>query len=284
MRPLKNKYPVIARSIVATILAVSMTVTPAFADTSTKTITKTGTYTEVVPYDSDGGTASTEVLIKDQFNYLDYSPEINVTYSWEEDLEWTYIKNAEHAFWTKGKDDVASWNFAVEQFGQTWGHGASGYSGSEILDTEWSEMNRVFNDDTLNDALGVVISFENKADEEVYLSLEEQTLRISGTNIYGKSYGPTTYFSGEYMQYREMIPTLNTSKTKYQSKTSLSTSVLIGTDTASNTESNGQKGNQCYVAILPQTTFIPQNAWVAENRGGTPVQISVKLIFTKKES
>ena len=86
MKTFAKKLSCIGGALAASALIASMMIAPAFAADPTYR-SSTGQYTETVAYDATATeTAHTEVSIDTKFHYLDYSPEIDVTYSWDENL------------------------------------------------------------------------------------------------------------------------------------------------------------------------------------------------------
>ena len=51
--------------------------------------------------DSTDVSVKTDVLIDAKYQYRDYSPKIDVTYSWDEDLVGTFVRNGQNEFYEK---------------------------------------------------------------------------------------------------------------------------------------------------------------------------------------
>ena len=285
MRKKMKRFLTVLGAIAASSLVASIMIAPAFADdptSSTKHITGSAphTETEVVPYDASVATASTEVLVDTDFNYLDYSPEIDVTYTWEETLEWVYVKSGKFGFWFKGanlddalanlKDIAGERNIEADKFEDV---------DDETLSWAQEHFKRFGN----TQRTCRLITFVNNAIKKVKLGLEAPSQTLAATTIEGRSYPSASIASG-YLNFRTMIPYSQSANTTVLDPAQGSvTEVSIGTDVSS--MSMGLPGNKRIVGINPKADFQPANykPWVAENRGGNVIQGQIKIILTKDE-
>ncbi len=292
MKTVAKKLSCIGGALAASALIASMMIAPAFAADPTYR-SSTGQYTETVAYDSSVETASTEVLIDTKFHYLDYSPEIDVTYSWDEDLEWTYVKNGKYGFWTKGNDEASSWSFTQLIYGSRNMNvsEATGYTDSKMSEQIWSAIAQYLEPTTANGygEKAVVIKLANNAADELYASFEEQGFAYPEATINGKTYSSAEYSEKGYLDYLAFYPAdTNSTTTRYSQSyaSTLSSSVVVGTNTSEIPYANGLKGNEYYVGVLPRADFTPRDAWAADARKDptTTINAKLKIIFTKKEA
>ncbi len=250
-----------------------------------------------VPYGVTAqGALSAEVTVDTSFGYLDFSPEIDITYSWDEDLEWIYVKKGQYGFWTKGKDEES----ALENAKKISSLPIAEASLDELSDDTWKVMS-----DTLADFAGAegickVIHFHNNSyDHGVYVSLQEQAIVLPSTEVHSKTIEgttitPDTGTSNRYLQYRSMMPyaamTSKTTVLPINTSHMLTSSLSIGTSTALIPEWGDMKGNEAYIGINPNPVFKPSTykPWIAENRAdnreNAAISAQLKLIFTKIES
>ena len=272
-----------------------MLIAPAFAADPQPTYRDSpGEYTEVVAYNSNVATPSTEVLIDTEFHYLDYTPEIDITYSWDENLEWTYIKNGNEGAWVKGgslKEIEDNINFA------TFGH----VTESTLLDMitkeeNWESIIVWLGSFDSNVRVCHLIKFENNASSPVEVSLEEQATTLA-TKVSSSITKPEAVIGGttasKYLDYRFMKPDTTDlpSTVTPVTVTSISATFTVGTVADDTSISYGNSNyNKAIVAISPKTTFKPTDyaPWIAENgefnkTAGAPVEARLKLIFTKAD-
>jgi len=222
-----KKITKILGGITASALIASMMVAPAFAADPTYR-SSTGQYTETVAYDSSVTTASTEVLIDTKFHYLDYTPEIDITYKWNEDLEWTYVKNGQYGFWLKANDEASALQ-NMKQISPSDSSFSTLNAFTEMNESQWISARNYVAGRGYNARL---IEFENNAADSVYVSFQEQAINIpstvvtigtQSTQISGTTLTPaTTGTANRHLIYRTMVPT-----TIYGSSTTVTQLILM---------------------------------------------------------
>ncbi len=286
-----KKITKILGGITASALIASMMVAPAFAADPTYR-SSTGQYTETVAYDSSVTTASTEVLIDTKFHYLDYTPEIDITYMWQEDLEWTYIRNGQSGIWMKSNNEQTMLTIMKNTYNVT----ADTLASLVADDDKWNVVKDGFASFAGQEPNCHVMAFVNNADNQVEVSFQEQKKALSSTasgTITKEAAtigGSATNAIDRYLDYRAFKPISNANSESttileaYGDQTNVYT---IGVGETPVT-SLGMNANVRYVGITPKTTFKPTDyaPWIASNKefnnaAGQPVEAQLKLIFTK---
>ena len=265
----------------------SMVVVPAFAADPVYRKTAGTAYTETVAYDSEASEAKTEVLIDTEFSYLDFSLEVDVTYAWDEDLVWTYVRNGQNGFWTKADSEESSWDYVKLVMGEDWIKSATGYEDTRLDLTSWEEMNSKMSPSitqNVDDALCNVMLIENKAINNVKVYFGAAPLTISATTDRGKAYSTTSY--SNYFSFKGFYPadaTETTTRYTFDSEAEVYNGrTVIGTDSAVIESKNGIQANQVYVGVYPKATFVPSEGWIANNRGGVTITGALRLQFWKE--
>ena len=280
MNCLLKKCSAVLGSIALSALLASTVLSSAFAADPTYRDAP-GEYTETVKYDPKVTTASTEVSIDTSFHYLDYSPEIDITYKWSEDLEWIYIKNGKYGFWLKGYDKESAWDFVKKaQLIQ----GIDSFD--DWTDRDWERAESLYGD-ILTYHNCVTIEFENHASTPVDVGLEPDSVSWSSTTIDNKPY-PAESAPSDYLLFRAMKPNPGEDTVdfvpKYYDETF--TTTRLNTDTIKDYDE--VQGNQALVGINPHYDYRPPNyqQWIPENRklgsiAGRVIEAQLKLTFTK---
>ncbi len=221
------------------------------------------------------------------------TPVIDITYSWEEGLEWVYLKKNQYGFWMKGKDGES----AFENIKKISSLSIAEESLDDLSEASWESLSNMFASFEGAEGICNIFFFQNNSqDHKVYVSLQEQPIELSSTEAGSTTISGTTITSGtgstdRYLQYRSMMPySLMTSKTTVaavNSSSSLISSLRIDTSTAPIPEMGNMQGNQAYIGVNPNPVFKPSDyrAWVAEDRAddkdAAVIKTQLKLIFTK---
>ncbi len=277
--------------VLSSALLASMMVAPAFADDPTYR-ENPGTYTETVEFSEGATEFKTEALVDTIFHYLDYSPVIDVTYSWNEKLEWTYIGKGQTGVWVK-TGSVEQMLDSIKRLA-----GVEGNTLEEVvLDSEkWANIVSALGHFDGQEPNCRIMHFRNNANEEVNVSFQEQRKTLSETrseNVVRDTAtigGPIEGVTQRYLDYRLMrpIPGANsTSTTTLRKYGDMDHNWTIGVGTSVVT-TLGTPNNELRVGITPRPDFRPSDyaPWIPENKRfnndfGHPVPTSLKLIFTK---
>ncbi len=230
-------------------------------------------------YADYSSTTSTEVVkeLSTVFHYFDYSPAIDVTYQWNEDLEWTYIKYNNTGVWLKGK---------LETHQNAWT--TLGFNPNNIQESIRA-LKTSYNSFPLFDKIlnfGHTITFTNNSTsgpldvniEETYeSSSSSSSSSASSSSSVQKQY--LNLYEGIYRQVgttHQVSYVVSTTATAHHSL-----EMKLG-------EVGSMKGdNYDYikqVAFLPiqnSTTYVPY--WKALNREGSTRNAQIYIVFSKAE-
>ena len=308
MKPLKNRFSIIFSALVAATLATTMIAAPAFATESRA----------VVEYDRFKWTEEephTSTTLDSDFKFLNYSVDIDVTYSWEEDFEWVYVKKGKDGAWLKGNSPESAFDFFknISNYGTQ-----KAKSLAELEDNAWADYANGIKGGTDLKAknryrtffLCYNIYLKNHAEKELYVSFEEQGINVDSTEFDGVSYSSTSYAEKGYLDYRTMVPwsrnvyednfdsgglwwtsqyaDMNRYKTNTSYTSLITESIVVGNNSKyATTSSRKMPNNEYVVGISPKSDFTPKkgSAWIAENIAEEAgiINAQIKLIFTKKD-
>ena len=261
--------------IISAVIALFLTI-PAFATT---------TSTASAPYTSGSDTVSTSTSVEDYYHFYDLSLEIDVTYTWEEDLEWVFLKHGQSGFWAKGANGEDALNY-INLIQPT-----KSYQSIDDID-DWEWLSNVYNNFYNRAPLCKTIKIENNGGNRVGLRFEEETKILPETVISGEPV-ETAFINPPYLQYRFMKTYTRTTTTNVTNSLSADASLdyyqdlVIWTETTLN--NNDVPHNEVIIGIHPSSFFNPLEyaQWIPENKKdesgnlGELFSAKLKLIFKK---
>ncbi len=275
MKPLKNRLSIIFGVLAASTLAATMVVAPALATESTA----------INPYEGPwDGSDSTETDMSGVAHYYDYSPEINITYSWWNDFEWTYLKSGNLSFWSKGGSESEVVNFLNKN---------PNININSLSELDWAAQAEELA--SIDNQLTVCIPmrFENKAGKTVQVAFKEEPITFAESVIGGVTTSSTK--TSTYLRYWKMRPYSSggttTTLTVYEATIDRGDRRFLYVGGNSSKDVYGLQGNKAFIGIQPSWDFVPNKytQWVPENaedengEAGKAIKAQLRLVFKKYE-